>query len=135
MTATAIEKPRRASTDLRRQVGRFGLPILVAVIAGVTGLIEPRFWSASNLQNLARQLAPQPGAVADVGVERAASEEVIFFGDLVPAAGGPVRGGDGSARGDWFARPRRDCRTREPWREIRLIGPRVATHRRRQARA
>ena len=58
MTATAIEKPRRFSMDLRRHLGRFGLPLLVAIIAGATGMIEPRFWSASNLQNLARQLAP-----------------------------------------------------------------------------
>jgi ribose transport system permease protein len=39
-------------------IGRVGLPLLVAVIAVGTGLIEPRFWSGANLQNLVRQSAP-----------------------------------------------------------------------------
>jgi ribose/xylose/arabinose/galactoside ABC-type transport system permease subunit len=46
----------------RRQTGRWigmlALPGLILVIAVVTGLAEPRFWSSANLQNLVRQLAP-----------------------------------------------------------------------------
>jgi ribose/xylose/arabinose/galactoside ABC-type transport system permease subunit len=39
-------------------VARFGLPLLVLVIAVLTGLREPHFWSFANAQNLGRQLAP-----------------------------------------------------------------------------
>jgi ribose/xylose/arabinose/galactoside ABC-type transport system permease subunit len=58
MTATALDKPVPRTLGVRRRIGRFGLPLLVVVIAVVTGLIEPRFWTLANLQNLARQLAP-----------------------------------------------------------------------------
>lgn len=33
------------------------LPLFILTLAGVTGLIEPRFWSSENLVNLSRQLA------------------------------------------------------------------------------
>jgi ribose transport system permease protein len=39
-------------------LGALALPGLIVIIAVATGLAEPRFWSAANLQNLARQLAP-----------------------------------------------------------------------------
>jgi ribose transport system permease protein len=39
-------------------LARFGLPLLVLVIAVLTGLREPHFWSLANAQNLGRQLAP-----------------------------------------------------------------------------
>jgi ribose transport system permease protein len=58
MTSSLVSKAPRAPLNVRRQVGRFGLPLLVVVIAGITGFLEPRFWSVANLQNLARQLAP-----------------------------------------------------------------------------
>jgi ribose transport system permease protein len=50
-------------TDRRRHrsarwLGALALPALILAIAVATGLAEPRFWSAANLQNLARQLAP-----------------------------------------------------------------------------
>lgn len=38
--------------------GQVVLPLIIAAIAGVTGWIEPVFWSADNLLNLGRQLAP-----------------------------------------------------------------------------
>ena len=38
--------------------GQFGLLFLIVAIAVITGLIEPRFWSGANLQNVLRQLAP-----------------------------------------------------------------------------
>lgn len=41
-----------------RWLGTLALPGLILAIAIVTGLAEPRFWSAANLQNLVRQLAP-----------------------------------------------------------------------------
>ena len=34
------------------------LPGIIALIAVVTGLIEPRYWTAQNLVNLGRQIAP-----------------------------------------------------------------------------
>jgi ribose/xylose/arabinose/galactoside ABC-type transport system permease subunit len=34
------------------------LPLLIALIASVAGFIEPRFWTADNLMNLARQIVP-----------------------------------------------------------------------------
>jgi ribose/xylose/arabinose/galactoside ABC-type transport system permease subunit len=34
------------------------LPVLIALIAIVTGIIEPRFWTVDNLLNLARQMVP-----------------------------------------------------------------------------
>ena len=34
------------------------LPAVIVVMVLVTGLIEPRFWSAENLLNLSRQIAP-----------------------------------------------------------------------------
>lgn len=41
------------------------LPALIIVLALVTGLVEPRFFSASNLENLARQMVPL--MIASVG--------------------------------------------------------------------
>lgn len=34
------------------------LPVLIALIAIVAGIIEPRFWTVDNLLNLARQMVP-----------------------------------------------------------------------------
>jgi ribose transport system permease protein len=58
MTSIALHKSIQRTLNLRRHAGRFGLPLLVVGIAVITGLIEPRFWSLANLQNVARQLAP-----------------------------------------------------------------------------
>lgn len=41
-----------------RIIGALGLPLLIVFIGIATGLVEPRFWSLANLQNLARQIAP-----------------------------------------------------------------------------
>jgi ribose/xylose/arabinose/galactoside ABC-type transport system permease subunit len=41
-----------------RVLAKFGLPLLVVLIAVITGIREPNFWSIGNAQNLARQLAP-----------------------------------------------------------------------------
>lgn len=53
-----VTQRKRAALFPSRTVGAFGLPLLIISIGIVTGLIEPRFWSLANLQNLARQLAP-----------------------------------------------------------------------------
>ncbi len=58
MSSTVLNLSRRRRTDRRRLIGQCGLPLLVIAIALGTGLVEPRFWSWANLQNLARQLAP-----------------------------------------------------------------------------
>jgi ribose transport system permease protein len=43
---------------LRRRVQDTALPVLIALIAIVAGIIEPRFWTVDNLLNLARQMVP-----------------------------------------------------------------------------
>jgi ribose/xylose/arabinose/galactoside ABC-type transport system permease subunit len=58
MTSIALNRSFLKTLHLHRRISDFGLLFLVAAIAVVTGLIEPRFWSLANLQNLARQLAP-----------------------------------------------------------------------------
>jgi ribose/xylose/arabinose/galactoside ABC-type transport system permease subunit len=57
MTSTTIDKAPAAFRPYRA-IAKFGLPLLVIVIGIVTGLREPHFWSITNAQNLARQLAP-----------------------------------------------------------------------------
>ena len=48
-------KPRRIRIPA---LGQLGLPIVIVGIAVVTGLVEERFRSLANLQNLLRQMAP-----------------------------------------------------------------------------
>jgi ribose/xylose/arabinose/galactoside ABC-type transport system permease subunit len=57
MTSTTIDKAPAAFRPYRA-IAKFGLPLLVIIIGIVTGLREPHFWSITNAQNLARQLAP-----------------------------------------------------------------------------
>lgn len=57
MTSTAAQKAIPAASPYR-VLARFGLPLLVVVIAVATGLREPHFLSVANAQNLARQSAP-----------------------------------------------------------------------------
>jgi ribose/xylose/arabinose/galactoside ABC-type transport system permease subunit len=45
-------------TALRRHRQDTVLPVLIALIAIVAGIIEPRFWTVDNLLNLARQIVP-----------------------------------------------------------------------------
>jgi ribose/xylose/arabinose/galactoside ABC-type transport system permease subunit len=58
MTSAITEQMAPARSRPYRVIAKFGLPLLVVVIAIATGLREPQFWSISNAQNLARQLAP-----------------------------------------------------------------------------
>lgn len=58
MTSVAATIPFLRFLKLHRWIGDFALLLLAALIAVITGIIEPRFWSLANLQNLARQLAP-----------------------------------------------------------------------------
>ena len=44
-------------TPRRFRLSDFALPLFILALAGVTGWIEPRFWSSANLVNLSRQLA------------------------------------------------------------------------------
>lgn len=62
MTESASTIRHSPSTPLLR-VGRLSpqnlaLPGVIIAMGVVTGLVEPRFWSAENLLNLSRQLAP-----------------------------------------------------------------------------
>jgi ribose/xylose/arabinose/galactoside ABC-type transport system permease subunit len=43
---------------LRKRGQDTALPVLIALIAIVAGVIEPRFWTVDNLLNLARQMVP-----------------------------------------------------------------------------
>jgi ribose transport system permease protein len=43
---------------LRKRGQDTALPVLIALIAIVAGIIEPRFWTVDNLLNLARQMVP-----------------------------------------------------------------------------
>jgi ribose transport system permease protein len=47
-------RSRFASADLQK----FALPGVIILIATVSGIIEPRYWTAQNLINLGRQIAP-----------------------------------------------------------------------------
>ena len=47
-----------AIRQLRKRRQDTVLPLLIALIAVVTGLIEPHFWAVDNLLNLARQIVP-----------------------------------------------------------------------------
>jgi ribose transport system permease protein len=60
-TAPAEDHVRSASTTRPSGWGRlrdFVLPIFIALLAILTGIVEPRFWTAENLLNLSRQIAP-----------------------------------------------------------------------------
>lgn len=87
MTAATSEKPMRPSGAGRRMLGQSGLPALIVAIAVVTGLIEPRFWSPANMQNLARQIAPlqilvagQLFAVLSGGLDLSVASVMAFSG-------------------------------------------------------
>lgn len=57
MSSPTIPPSGRAfSTGIDPQ--KLVLPGIIALIALVTGLIEPRYWTAQNLVNLGRQIAP-----------------------------------------------------------------------------
>ncbi len=55
---TTIVDKMPATSRPYRVLAKLGLPFLVVLIAVITGIREPNFWSISNAQNLARQLAP-----------------------------------------------------------------------------
>ncbi|MEA3108100.1 MAG: putative xylitol transport system permease protein [Gammaproteobacteria bacterium] len=48
----------RVVTALRKRRQDTVLPVLIALIAILAGIIEPRFWTVDNLLNLARQMVP-----------------------------------------------------------------------------
>lgn len=48
----------RAVSVLRNFAQYLGLPVFIVLLAAVTGIVEPRFWSPENLLNLSRQIAP-----------------------------------------------------------------------------
>ena len=48
----------RRKSLLRNILQHLGLPAFIVLLAVVTGIVEPRFWSPENLVNLSRQLAP-----------------------------------------------------------------------------
>jgi ribose transport system permease protein len=87
MTATVTEKPMRTTGMGRRLAGQAGLPIVIVAIAVITGLVEPRFWSPANMQNLLRQLAPlqilvagQLFAVLSGGLDLSVASVMAFSG-------------------------------------------------------
>jgi ribose transport system permease protein len=47
-------RSRFASVDLQK----LALPGVIILIAAISGIIEPRYWTAQNLVNLGRQIAP-----------------------------------------------------------------------------
>jgi ribose/xylose/arabinose/galactoside ABC-type transport system permease subunit len=48
---------KSASLLSRLKIGAWGLPLVIVAITITTALIESRFWSIANLQNLLRQMA------------------------------------------------------------------------------
>ena len=50
--------PKGGAAVLRLVLQHLGLPVFIVLLAVVTGIVEPRFWSPENLLNLSRQLAP-----------------------------------------------------------------------------
>ena len=86
MTSTVFAKLRARKHGV---IGQLGLPALVVLIAILTGLIEPRFWSLANVQNLLRQLAPlqilvagQLLAVLSGGLDLSVAAVMAFAGVL-----------------------------------------------------
>jgi len=58
-TAEATQPPPNDKRRWRKiNIGELILPAFIIVYSGIVGLIEPRFLSADNLDNLASQLAP-----------------------------------------------------------------------------
>jgi ribose transport system permease protein len=87
MTATASDNSLEPPSQKRRWLSQAGLPILIVAIAIVTGVIEPRFWSAANMQNLVRSIAPlqilvagQLFAVLSGGLDLSVASVMAFAG-------------------------------------------------------
>ncbi len=59
-TPETLARPtsRLASRRLPVRLTDFTLPLLIVALALVAGVIQPRFFSASNLENLGRQIVP-----------------------------------------------------------------------------
>ncbi len=57
-TQGSFNKKANSKSRLRSLLQHLGLPAFIVLLAGVTGIIEPRFWSSENLINLSRQIAP-----------------------------------------------------------------------------
>ena len=58
MTALLSRCLNVAMSNLRKRRQDTVLPLLIALIAIITGVIEPHFWAVDNLLNLARQMVP-----------------------------------------------------------------------------
>ena len=48
----------RPSSRLAIRIGEFMLPLFIVALAAIAGLIQPRFFSLSNVENLSRQIVP-----------------------------------------------------------------------------
>jgi ribose/xylose/arabinose/galactoside ABC-type transport system permease subunit len=57
-TVDAVTASHKPGSRLRSAAQHLGLPAFIILLAGVTGFVEPRFWSSENLINLSRQIAP-----------------------------------------------------------------------------
>jgi ribose/xylose/arabinose/galactoside ABC-type transport system permease subunit len=87
MSSTALPDRKRPRGGARAMLSQLGLPLLVVAIAVITGIIEPRFWSLANMQNLGRQLAPlqilvvgQLFAVLSGGLDLSVASVMAFSG-------------------------------------------------------
>lgn len=87
MSMTTSPDRKRRAGGIRAVASQLGLPLLVVVIAVITGIIEPRFWSLANMQNLGRQLAPlqilvvgQLFAVLSGGLDLSIASVMAFSG-------------------------------------------------------